>query len=77
MLNWSDRRRWNWSLQVVVFSVLGGSREFNPMTIVFAPFTWPRQFRFYKAFRGFKHGRSEEVDNLRRAFFKALDDVAP
>jgi hypothetical protein len=77
VLNWSDRSRWNWSLPVVVFSVLGGSREFNPMAVVFAPFTWPRQFRFYSAFREFKHGQSEAVESLRREFFKALDDVAP
>jgi len=43
---------------------------------VFQPLVWPRTFRFYKAFRPFKHGRPEEVDKLRLEFFRLLDTLA-
>jgi hypothetical protein len=74
VLNWSERKRWTPSLPVMLFRVFGGAREFNPM--VFQPLVWPRQFRFYKAFRSFKHGRPEEVDKLRLEFFRLLDTLA-
>ena len=77
VLNWSERRHWKLSLAVLLFHVFGGSREFNPMAIVFEPLAWPRRFRFYRAFRAFKHGQGEELDGLMREFFNALDKVAP
>jgi hypothetical protein len=77
VLNWSKRQHWRPSLAVVLFRVFGGSREFNPMAIVFQPFAWPDRFRFYKAFQTFKHGKPEEVETIRREFFARLDKVAP
>jgi hypothetical protein len=76
VLNWSERKRWTPSLPVMLFRVFGGAREFNPIAMVFQPLVWPRQFRFYKAFRSFKHGRPEEVDKLRLEFFRLLDTLA-
>ena len=76
-LNWSERKRWNKTLPVVLFRLFGGSREFNPIAIVFEPLLWPRRFRFYKAFRSFKHGKPEEVERLRRDFFALLNELAP
>jgi len=75
VLNWSERKRWTLSLPVMLFRVFGGPREFNPIAIVFQPLVWPRTFRFYKAFRSFKHGRPEEVDKLRLEFFRLLDTL--
>lgn len=58
ILNWSERRSWpKFSLQVWVFRHFGGSREFNPMVLVFKPFHWTRTFRFWQAFRANKHGK--------------------
>jgi hypothetical protein len=76
VLNWSARKRWRFSLPVILFRVFGGSRQFNPIAIVFAPWRWPRTFRFYKAFRSFKHGRPEDVERLRLEFFAQLDALA-
>jgi len=76
VLNWSARKRWRFSLPVILFRVFGGSRQFNPIAIVFAPWRWPRTFRFYKAFRSFKHGRPEDVERLRLEFFSQLDALA-
>jgi hypothetical protein len=76
VLNWSERKRWPLNLPVILFWVFGGSRQFNPIAIVFQPLLWPRTFRFYKAFRSFKHGRREDVDKLRLEFFSLLDALA-
>ncbi len=60
VLNWSERRSWpRFSLQVWVFRHFGGSREFNPMVLVFKPFHWTRDFRFWQAFRSYKHGKTD------------------
>lgn len=77
VLNWSERRQWRLSLAVVVFRFFGGSREFNPMAIVFTPLAWPRHFRFYRAFRAFKYGHRDDVDRLLQEFLGRLDDLAP
>lgn len=76
VLNWSDRKRWPFSLAVILFRVFAGGRQFNPIAIVFEPVRWPRSFRFYKAFRSFKHGQPEEVEKLCVEFFDLLDALA-
>ena len=75
VLNWSQRKRWKLTLAVLLFRTFGGHREFNPMVIIVEPFSWPRQFRFYEAFRAFKHGRPEEVEKLRLELFAQLDEL--
>lgn len=59
VLNWSERRTWSeYSLAVPVFRHFGGSREFNPIVLVFTPFRWTRTFRFWQAFCAHKRGES-------------------
>jgi len=77
VLNWSERNRWRYSLPVALFRLFAGTRDFNPLAIVFPPVAWPRRFRFHKAFVAFKHGRPEEVEKVRRDFFQLLDELAP
>jgi len=77
VLNWSDRRQWSHSLAVALFKFFAGTREFNPLAIVFQPLTWPRRFRFYAPFKAFKHGRPEEVQRMRLELFELLDQLAP
>ncbi len=72
-LNWSARKQWKLSIAAAAFRAFGGSTAFNPLAIVFIPWQWPQMFRFYEAFRDFKHGRPERVDMLRREFLNALD----
>jgi hypothetical protein len=76
VLNWSERRHWPPTLPVLLFRTFGGSRAFNPMAIVFEPWVWPKRFRFYTAFRSFKHGRTEDVERLRLELFQLLDRLA-
>jgi hypothetical protein len=75
VLNWSERKRWSYSLPVALFTFFGGTREFNPLAIVFRPFAWARRFRFYGAFQSFKHGRPQEVAEMRREFLELLDGL--
>lgn len=77
VLNWSDRRQWPYSLPAALFTVFAGSREFNPLAIVFQPLAWPRRFRFYGPFKAFKHGRPQEVEEMRSQLLETLDRLAP
>ena len=73
VLNWSERRQWSrWTLGYWVFRFFGGRREFNPLAVVVRPLRWTRVFRFWKAFRDFKHGRRESLTRMENEFFEAM-----
>jgi hypothetical protein len=72
ILNWSERKQWTNSLAVLAFKLYGGNQNFNPMAIVFRPFRLHKIFRFYEAFKDFKHGNSKELEDVKESFFKAL-----
>jgi hypothetical protein len=61
----------------VQFTVFAGRREFNPMAIVFEPFTWAERVRFHQAFRAFKHGEPADVEALHLQLLARLDALAP
>jgi hypothetical protein len=66
VLNWSARKRWKkWSLAVRAFRSYSGYRSFNPMVVVFRPFRPAKVFRFWNAFKDWKHGRTSAVEGLR------------
>jgi len=77
LLNWSERRRWRFSLAAIAFTYFGGSREFNPLGLVFRSLRRTREFRFWKAFRELKQGRPEALDALTRDFFEAAKAAPP
>ena len=72
ILNWSERRIWKKSLPVLAFRYFGGDRNFNPMAIVFRPFRLVKTYRFYEAFKDFKHGNTRKVEEMKRALFETL-----
>ena len=73
VLNWSERRRWSrWSLGAAVFRHFGGHRDFNPMAIVIRPLQWGETFRFWRAFRDYKHGEPGRLADVEAAFFRAV-----
>jgi hypothetical protein len=72
ILNWSERRHWRSSLAVLAFRHFGGHRNFNPIAIVFRPFHFAKTYRFFEAFKEFKRGNFENVENLKRKLFEAL-----
>src|SRR5215471_4518983 len=74
VLNWSQRSRWRrFSIAVRLFNAFGGSRKFNPMVIVFRPFSWARKFRFFLPFKGWKHGNKAPVEQLREELVSFLE----
>ena len=73
LLNWSERRNWQtWSLRVRVFRAFGGQREFNPLVILFRPFSRARLFRFWLPFQDWKRGYTAPVDRLRQELLAVL-----
>jgi hypothetical protein len=77
VLDWSRRKQWPYSFPVALFKFFAGTREFNPVAIVFEPLVWPRRFRFYGPFQAFKHGRPQEVEDMRIQLLETLDRLAP
>lgn len=69
ILNWSERKSWKQSLSTFVFRYFGGSRNFNPIAIVLRPFQVAKTYRFYQAFKKFKHGNPEEVQEIKNKLF--------
>ena len=66
VLNWSERSRWRkWRLKQQVFHSFGGDREFNPLVVLFRPFRRARLFRFWSAFKDWKHGHTERLEALK------------
>ena len=59
VLNWSDRYAWSASspLEAAIHRHWAGTREFNPVAIVFRRGSRPAVVRFWKAFRDHKHGK--------------------
>lgn len=72
ILNWSERKHWKNSLVVLAFRYFGGYRNFNPMAMIFRPFHFVKTYRFFEAFKQFKHGNPRRVEEIRR---ELLDDL--
>jgi hypothetical protein len=72
ILNWSERRKWKTSLAVWAFRYFGGHRNFNPIGIVFRPFRLVKTYRFFEAFKEFKHGDPKRVEVLTKGWFSDL-----
>ena len=67
VLNWSERKKWPWWwLGVAVFYQFGGTREFNPLVLLFQPFRSAKVFRFWSVFMDWKRGYKEPVERLRQ-----------
>jgi len=73
VLNWSQRKRWRFSLTRMAFHHFGGYREFNPLAVVFRPFRLTRKFRFWQPFRGFKHGKAAPLQQMEKDFFSMIE----
>ena len=72
VLNWSQRKRWGLSVARLALRHFGGSRQFNPLAVVFRPFRRTRIFRFWQPFRDFKHGRPQALRKMEDEFFSLI-----
>lgn len=75
ILNWSRRKRWRVSLATLLFQHFGGSKEFNPMAIVFRPFRTQTEFRFWRPFHDWKKGKTENLEVMERSFLELLSRI--
>jgi len=78
VLNWSERRHWldKYTLASLLFRHFGGYREYNPLAIYFRPLRPHRRFRFWQAFRDYKHGKSDSLQRIEQTFFEAIGGPA-
>jgi len=72
ILNWSQRKRWRFSLARMAFYHFGGYRQFNPLGVVFRPFRRTRTFRFWQPFRDFKYGKPEALQKMENEFWELI-----
>ena len=70
ILNWSRRKEWRFSIATLVFQHFAGSKEFNPMAIVFRPFRSRVEFRFWKPFQAWKKNKRDELNAMERSLFE-------
>lgn len=77
ILNWSERKKWSFSLARIAFYHFGGQREFNPLAVVFRPFRRPQVFRFWRPFRDWKHGNRGALQEVEREFLQATATRPP
>ena len=77
ILNWSERRLWKNSLAFLAFRYYGGRRNFNPMGLLFRPFRAVKKYRFFEAFREFKHGNPHKVEELKERLLAELGSGLP
>lgn len=64
MLNWSERKRWRFSLAKIAFYHFAGYRQFNPLGVMFRPCRRSKVFRFWQPFRDFKNGYPEALHKM-------------
>ena|ERR1700687_3471970 len=73
VLNWSQRRQWSrFGVSTWLFRAFAGTREFNPIGLVFERFGLVARYRFLSPFREMKHGRPETLQVLEERFFAHL-----
>ncbi len=74
LLNMSDKKKWNKTLSVRVFSHFCGYQEnYCPAIILYRGLRRPLVFRFFYAFRDHKHGNEEALRNLEDCLFNLLN----
>ena len=73
ILNWSRRKKWpKLSLATHAFRIFGSHREYIPIVVVFRPLNRAVVFRLWRAFKDWKHGYREPLENLRQRLLQAL-----
>jgi len=79
VLNWSERSTPRWKsrpLEVRIFQVWGGSTEFNPIAILIPPTGSVETFRFWRAYRDFRHGKPVVLKEVEEKLFARVGEIA-
>jgi hypothetical protein len=77
VLNWSERNEWaqHCLFEARVFHHFAGDREFNPIALYFPRQGAIRTVRFWQAFRDFKHGKEQRLQEAERELFEILAQI--
>ena len=91
ILNWSERSKWAWNsnkFEVKVFKYWANvslfkkngkkelqGYEYNPIAIVFTPGNKVKVFRFWKAFKDYKHGKTIPLKKVENELFESIDYI--
>jgi len=77
VMDWSDRSTWRRRapLEVRAFRYWGGSREFNPMALLFPKRGKVQAIRFWRAFRDFRHGKDLALRAAEARLFGFVDAI--
>lgn len=91
IMNWSERSKWAWNsklLEVKVFKYWANvslfinkgekqlqGNEFNPIAIVFAPGCKVKVFRFWKAFKDYKHGKTLLLKKVESELYEVVESI--
>ena len=87
IMDWSERKSFNeWSLEYGVFKFWTGVRkhtikskakwsgtDYNPIAIIFKPWWSPKVIRFWDAFKDYKHGHGQKLQELENELFNLLN----
>lgn len=73
VLNWSQRKRWRFSLASEMHGYYcGWNQNYNPAAVIPRGLRQPLVFRFFYAFRDAKHGNREALERLEKRLFAEL-----
>ena len=74
ILNWSEKERWGKSLPARLFHHFCGTQEnYYPSIILFRGLRRPLVYRFFFAFRDYKHGDEKALKGLESHLFRKLE----
>jgi len=74
VLNWSERKTWQFSLRSVVFALLKGNvGHENPLILWLTPFRWPKRLCFYRPFHDARHGKTKPLQKLEQELSVLID----
>jgi hypothetical protein len=75
LLNWTERARWESSLEVRLFKhFIKSWRNFNPAVLVLRGHERPLVYRFFYAFQQARNGRAQYLSELEEELFKHMSD---
>ena len=73
VLNWSERSNWRrWGFSVYIFRSFAGGQKYNPVVMLFRPFRRVQIFRFWSAFKDWKYGQTDSVNDVRNQLLLKL-----
>ena len=75
LLNWTERARWEPSLEVRLFNhFIKSWRNFNPAVLVLRGHERPLVYRFFYAFQQARNGRAQYLNELEGELFEHIPD---